>query len=62
MGKLIDIHEGKTLRLAKDWEAALADAAALRLQIDVQLDKRGGRDAPSNMQWQTIADAKAKDR
>jgi hypothetical protein len=24
--------------------------------------KRGGADAPSNMQWQTIADAKAKDR
>jgi hypothetical protein len=24
--------------------------------------KRGGLDAPSNMQWQTIADAKAKDR
>jgi hypothetical protein len=23
---------------------------------------RGGRDAPSNMQWQTKADAKAKDR
>lgn len=24
--------------------------------------KRGGEDAPSNMQWQTIEDAKAKDR
>jgi hypothetical protein len=24
--------------------------------------KRGGADAPGNMQWQTIADAKAKDR
>jgi hypothetical protein len=24
--------------------------------------KRGGADAPSNMQWQTAADAKAKDR
>jgi hypothetical protein len=24
--------------------------------------KRGGIDAPSNMQWQTIAEAKAKDR
>lgn len=24
--------------------------------------KRGGKDDPSNMQWQTIADAKAKDR
>jgi hypothetical protein len=24
--------------------------------------KRGGADAPSNMQWQTIAEAKAKDR
>lgn len=24
--------------------------------------KRGGEDAPSNMQWQTTADAKAKDR
>src|SRR6185437_1907973 len=24
--------------------------------------KRGGRDEPSNMQWQTIAEAKAKDR
>lgn len=24
--------------------------------------KRGGLDAPSNMQWQTRADAKAKDR
>jgi hypothetical protein len=24
--------------------------------------KRGGADAPSNMQWQTIADAKAKDK
>ena len=24
--------------------------------------KRGGLDAPSNMQWQTIAEAKAKDR
>jgi len=24
--------------------------------------KRGGADAPSNMQWQTKADAKAKDR
>ena len=24
--------------------------------------KRGGADAPANMQWQTIADAKAKDR
>jgi hypothetical protein len=23
--------------------------------------KRGGEDAPANMQWQTIADAKAKD-
>jgi hypothetical protein len=23
---------------------------------------RGGADAPSNMQWQTVADAKAKDR
>lgn len=22
----------------------------------------GGRDAPSNMQWQTVADAKAKDK
>jgi hypothetical protein len=24
--------------------------------------KRGGADDPSNMQWQTIEDAKAKDR
>jgi hypothetical protein len=24
--------------------------------------KRGGLDRPSNMQWQTVADAKAKDR
>jgi hypothetical protein len=24
--------------------------------------KRGGLDTPSNMQWQTLADAKAKDR
>jgi hypothetical protein len=24
--------------------------------------KRGGRDAPSNMQWQTTAAAKAKDK
>jgi hypothetical protein len=24
--------------------------------------KRGGPDQPSNMQWQTVADAKAKDR
>jgi len=24
--------------------------------------KRGGADAPSNMQWQTVAEAKAKDR
>jgi hypothetical protein len=24
--------------------------------------KRGGPDAPSNMQWQTKAEAKAKDR
>jgi hypothetical protein len=24
--------------------------------------KRGGLDAPSNMQWQSIADANAKDR
>jgi hypothetical protein len=24
--------------------------------------KRGGADAPANMQWQTIGDAKAKDR
>jgi hypothetical protein len=24
--------------------------------------KRGGADAPSNMQWQSIADAKAKNR
>jgi len=24
--------------------------------------KRGGFDAPSNMQWQTVAEAKAKDR
>jgi hypothetical protein len=24
--------------------------------------KRGGADAPSNMQWQTKADAKAKDK
>jgi hypothetical protein len=24
--------------------------------------KRGGADSPSNMQWQTVADAKAKDR
>jgi hypothetical protein len=24
--------------------------------------KRGGPDSPSNMEWQTIADAKAKDR
>jgi hypothetical protein len=24
--------------------------------------KRGGVDAPNNMQWQTVADAKAKDR
>jgi hypothetical protein len=24
--------------------------------------KRGGPDVPSNMQWQTIADSKAKDR
>jgi hypothetical protein len=24
--------------------------------------KRGGLDAPNNMQWQTIAEAKAKDR
>lgn len=24
--------------------------------------KRGGPDAPTNMQWQTVADAKAKDR
>jgi hypothetical protein len=24
--------------------------------------KRGGSDSPSNMQWQTKADAKAKDR
>jgi hypothetical protein len=24
--------------------------------------KRGGPDAPSNMQWQTVAEAKAKDR
>jgi|ERR1700692_3052139 hypothetical protein len=28
----------------------------------VQPLKRGGADAPSNMQWQTKADAKAKDR
>jgi hypothetical protein len=24
--------------------------------------KRGGADAPSNMQWQTVEEAKAKDR
>ena len=24
--------------------------------------KRGGADSPSNMQWQTIAEAKAKDK
>jgi hypothetical protein len=24
--------------------------------------KRGGTDAPDNMQWQTVADGKAKDR
>jgi hypothetical protein len=24
--------------------------------------KRGGLDAPSNMQWQTVAEGKAKDR
>jgi hypothetical protein len=24
--------------------------------------KRGGEDAPENMQWQTIEDAKAKDK
>jgi hypothetical protein len=24
--------------------------------------KRGGRDCPENMQWQTIAEAKAKDK
>ena len=24
--------------------------------------KRGGADAPSNMQWQTVAEAKAKDK
>lgn len=24
--------------------------------------KRGGADSPSNMQWQTVEDAKAKDR
>jgi hypothetical protein len=24
--------------------------------------KRGGADDPSNMQWQTVEDAKAKDR
>jgi hypothetical protein len=24
--------------------------------------KRGGADTPANMQWQTVADAKAKDR
>jgi hypothetical protein len=24
--------------------------------------KRGGGDAPSNMKWQTVAEAKAKDR
>lgn len=28
----------------------------------VQPLKRGGADAPSNMQWQTVATAKAKDR
>ncbi|HTP27997.1 MAG TPA: HNH endonuclease signature motif containing protein [Anaeromyxobacteraceae bacterium] len=28
----------------------------------VQALKRGGADAPSNMQWQTVEDAKAKDR
>lgn len=28
----------------------------------VQPLKRGGEDAPSNMQWQTTADAKAKDK
>jgi hypothetical protein len=24
--------------------------------------KRGGADAPSNMQWQTVKDARAKDK
>jgi len=24
--------------------------------------KEGGRDAPDNMEWQTVKDAKAKDR
>jgi len=24
--------------------------------------KRGGADTPANMQWQTVAEAKAKDR
>ncbi|HTP25574.1 MAG TPA: HNH endonuclease signature motif containing protein [Anaeromyxobacteraceae bacterium] len=28
----------------------------------VQALKRGGAYAPSNMQWQTVQDAKAKDR
>ena len=28
----------------------------------VQPLKRGGRDAPENMQWQTVQDAKIKDR
>ncbi|MBI3698779.1 MAG: HNH endonuclease [Acidobacteria bacterium] len=28
----------------------------------VQALKHGGADAPSNMQWMTVADAKAKDR
>jgi hypothetical protein len=28
----------------------------------VQALKHGGADAPGNMQWQTLAEAKAKDR
>lgn len=35
----------------------------LRLRSDhIKPLKRGGADDPSNMQWQTVEDAKAKDR
>jgi hypothetical protein len=30
--------------------------------VDHIIAKRGGPDTPANMRWQTVADAKSKDR
>ena len=49
--------------LAEPAEVGAGSGACLGYVIDHKTAlKRGGADAPNNMQWQTTAEAKAKDR